>query len=463
MTGSALGGAADRDRVIQALAGEPDRFRVIRDPSVPGGLGPDEVDELSRLAGPDRSQGPRLPVPDGWTELRVRDVHQTLLLTDADRSRGVLAQIAVTLAGMPGARPGEAPAADVLPVPQDLALAVERWSGGGWNGVHAAWLHHGPDGVIQHRRWDLPAAGGVEVTVMSRYAAALGKYLDHRVDAMVAGLEASDAGPWPGSVDQAAERFSQWQAGRQLPVPMPDPITLGPAGVDWIDRLPQLAEASRGRLEVAPPAAPADAVTAGLAQADGTPTESGRRISRTRREARTRLDIHRTDATGTSARGRMWIDEDRALAVAAPSVPEGHHQVGLYPRPRTAELILRMIGFVPEGPHVPPEDPLTWEQLFASPSASEGLEGPANPLQAWWASPRVLWQVVPHLREGGSAHRSDTAGQAVGPVLQILTVPGFGHYRCLPSGPGSPARFRLEAVSGLALLQHVRDWCRSLS
>lgn len=457
MRGPQRADAVHRDPVIQALTTDPDRFRVIRAPSVPGGLGPDELAELSRVAAPDVSQGPRLPVPEGWTELRVRDVHQTLLLGDATRNRGIRAQLAVTLSGASSGRGGTGPETAALPSPDDLLLAVERWSGGGWNGVHAAWLHDGADGVIQHRRWDLPATGGVELTVTARYAAALGRYLDHRVDAMVAGLEVSDAGPRPGSVDRAAERFSQWQASRQVPAVMPAPIELGSAGVDWIDRLPQLAEANRGRLEVAPPPAPADVVTADLAYGDGRPTEAGQRIGRTRREARARVDLHGSDATGSSPVGRLWLDEDRVLAVSAPSVQGGPHQVGLYRRDRTAELILRMLGFVPEGPHSAPEAPLTWDQL----TGREPLPEEAGVPESWRGDSRRVWQVMATTHGG-------QAGSPQGPpvAMQVLSVPGWGHYLLGPAPSSDPrpreasSRFRLRERSGLALVHDLRALVR---
>lgn len=167
----------------------------------------------------------------------------------------------------------------------------------------------------------------------------------------------------------------------------------------------------------------------------------------------------------------FWVGPHVTLA-AAPQADGRTVHLGLYPTSDLAGLILRIAGFVAEGPHAAPDTTMTWEQLTGQePSPGSGVP------EAWRVRPEHLWHVVaavpggrPSDVTGSDVTGSDGAdgeGQhAETAALQVLTVPGTGHYRLAPDPghapghDGGPPGFRLHTRSGLALFHDLRALCR---
>lgn len=449
-------------------------LRVVRTESMRQDGGLTSLAPLARAAPPDRSVFPRLPVPEGWVELKVRGAHQTLMMDRSVLHRQSVAQLRVTLIG-PGAHvpamgvqegsggdratvPVPVMAPEIPPGADSLALAVERWSAGDWHGVHSAWLDEGPGGMVLYRLWEVPLAGGGRVDIGSQYTPAQARHLDHRVDAMVAALHDGSDGPHPAAPEVSEALYQDRLARRRLPTGLPGAFALTAAGIDWIH---QLAEARRGRLAVTLPEPPADIRAAGLAEPDGTPSRSARRMHGVMREPRTMMDLHRSGpggSGGTHPAARFWVGEEASVVLSRPGPESAGVHLGLYPNRDLAELVLRLAGHTPEGPFAPPAGTLTWDQMMgrASGPASTGLP------DAWGEASKTVWQLVtvdPGGRAGAGQQLPGVGTREA--VLQVLTVPGFGHYRFHPEEQTGPVGFRLREVSGLALLQELRSAFRA--
>lgn len=410
---------------------------------------------LAAAAPPDRTGSPRMPVPEGWTELKVAGSHQTLLM-ELSEPRGVsLAQVRVsrqspdeiTDGGVEELRPGA----------DSLVLAVERWSSGHWSGVHSAWLRTARGGTVLHRLWELPVAGGGMVDVAAQYPPDLARHLDHRVDTMVAGLgPLTDAGE-PAGPDAAEDLYRDRRARRQVPEPLPGGLDLGTSGLPW---LAALGTQSRGRLEVAPAAPPEEIRRAGLAREDGQTADTADHLYRLMHAPEAVLDLHRTDDLGPRFGARFWIGTQTVMVVV-PAGPRADRTPGLrmalYPRRDLAEMVLRAAGHVAEGPGAAPRASLTWDQMTGAEAIPEGAVG----TDPWPTGERHLWQLVAldaeqvHVDGPGRPDPGDG-------VLQVLGVADVGHFlaRRESEGEEPPTGYRLQPVSGLALYQSVRDALR---
>lgn len=410
-------------------------------------LGSPTPAELAAIAPPDRSVHPRLAVPEGWSEVNVQGAHQTLMLDASAGYRGILTQVRVAVAG-----PEQTTTALAEAVPSSaLPLAVEQWTGGGWQGVHRAWIGMSRGLAVLHRLWELPLVGGGWVEVAAQYTAAFAAHLDGLVDSLVAGLELSDPEHQPAPAERAAEQFRQRQAERSLPESMHHPLLLGQATLDWLRDQRGLSPAARLPLE--PPSPPSEAVAAGVAAADSTPAEAGQMILDHWRQADSVVAVYRSDRSGGSGdtgpsgsrlAGRLWRDGPRVL-VLDEGDGSGERRLGVYRSAEAATLVLRLAGMVPEGPSAPPADILTWEDL-----AEGGSAGRAH---------SSSWHLVP-LAVGANEDpvarpRPDTTRGG----LPVLTVHGAGHYRLGADPDAGPAgTVRLEPVSGMGLYRLVAEW-----
>ncbi len=410
---------------------------------------------LSAAAPPDRTGTPRLGVPEGWVELKAAGAHQMLVM-ELGEVRGVsVSQVLVARVGHDGgpaaSRPGSA----------SLVLAVERWSSGAWHGVHTAWLRPARGGMVLHRLWELPLTGGGAVAVSAQYPPALARGLDHRVDTMVAGLGRPDDGEEPAGADEAEVLYRGRLARRSVPGPLPHAVDIGASGLDWIGTL---GHERRGRLDVAPVAPPRDVPSPALVGADGRATETALHLGRLVNDPLAVWDLYRTDARGSTFRGRFWQGRDTVMAVVPREAGTGGAGgaggarrglgMGLYPRADLAELVLRAAGHVAAERSEAPRRTLTWEQL----TGEDPLPEEVAALSAGAAGERHVWQLVPldpamvHL--GGAGRVAPDRG-----ILQAVSIPGAGHFLMLPDATrGQPAGYGLEAISGLALYQAVRTF-----
>lgn len=450
-------------------------LRVVPIPrsSPQGGI---DWDELALHVAHPGGGGPSMEVPEGWIELPFAGYDQGLLLKESSRFAGTLVQLTVRRLGP--ADDVTDHVSDVTP-PTALALGVEPWSAGGWEGVHLAWSYSLFGMTTLRRVWLLGADGGETVEVVSQYNAYMGPRLGPVIDAMVSRLT-----PAPSRRAGTAEHSSLHQAamvGARLDSTahhdLPDAFHLTTSDLRWVLR----HGAQRGDLWGQDPQAASRALReSGLADAAHHLTKLGREVA----DCLIRADgapassrFRMAGRVGTQSVTGLLVDLGDSVLVhrSLPSEQsETSENLAVYRRWDAPEAVLRVAGHRPCGPSDVPVNLLPLIEFTrrladsAEPMPAAIPEGATvsrtltpQDIHRWWTADWNWWWLVTEEPQNerardGVIHRG----------IRVLHVHGFGHYewRVVGDKPGAQGTMvELRPIDGLSLFHAVDEVLRPRS